>query len=82
MTHSEQHRMVVELAYHAGRMNRDDLYEFEILQSRDNEDEDFDAIARETLLRLYDRYKPKKTKKDAEDLWKKLTSGGGPGSSQ
>ena len=77
MTRSEQHKLVGELSYVAGRMTRDDLYAFEMLQSRDKDDEDLDSIARETLLRLHERYKPKKTKKDAEELWKKLTSSHG-----
>lgn len=75
MTRSEQHKLIEDLSYYAGRMNRDDLYSFEMIQSRDKDDEDLDSIARETLLRLYEQYKPKKTKKDVEAQWKKLTTG-------
>ena len=80
MTRSEQHKLISDLAYYSAHMNRDDLYQFEILQSRDKDDEDLDSIARETLLRLHEQYHPKKAKKDAEEMWKKLTSGQHSGS--
>jgi len=75
MTHPEQHKLVQELKYHIGTMSGTDRYDFEMILKRDKDDEDLDTIAQRTLERLAALYLPKKTKKDVEELWKKLTSG-------
>ncbi|MEX1138609.1 MAG: hypothetical protein WEB33_08715 [Bacteroidota bacterium] len=75
MTRSEQHKIVQDLKYYNGSMSGTDRYEFDMILKRDKDDEDLDARARQTLERLATLYLPKKSKKDVEDLWKKLTSG-------
>ena len=78
MTKSEQHRMILDLSYHSRSMNGNDRYEFEMIQKRDKDDEDLDSVAQRTLEKLAGRYLPKKSRKDVEELWRKLTSKGGP----
>jgi len=66
--------MIQDLSYHAKTMSRDDLMKFQVLEQRDKDDEDLDALSVQALERLHLRYMPKKSRKDVEDAWKKLTS--------
>jgi len=68
--------MIRDLSYHSRSMNGTDRYEFEMLQKRDKDDEDLDTIGQRTLERLAGRYLPTKSRKDVEEMWKKLTSKG------
>lgn len=74
MRKSEQHSLIVELKYLQVRMNRQDLDEFDMLWKRDRDDEDLDAISFDKLKMLYEKYVPKRTKKEVEAQWKNLTS--------
>ncbi len=73
MTRIEQHKMIQELRDFSSRMKRDDSDILEGLVKRDKDDEDLDAIAIRSLERLYHQYVQRASKKDVEDLWKKLT---------
>jgi len=73
MTRSEQHKLIEELKYHAGSMSREDRCDFEMLVKRDKDDEDLDSVARGTLQRLAERYIQRKSRRDVEEMWKKLT---------
>ena len=75
MTRPEQHKLVQELKYHSASMSGPDRYEFDMILKRDKDDEDLDAIAQRALERLAGLYLAKKSKKDVEELWRKLTSG-------
>ncbi len=58
MTHSEQHRIVLELKDYSRKMRRYDLEEFSMFEKRDKDDEDLDANSRKRLLELYTLYVP------------------------
>jgi hypothetical protein len=75
MTRPEQHKLVQELKYHSGSMSSQDRYVFDMILKRDKDDEDLDALAQSALERLAGLYLPRKSKKDVEELWRKLTSG-------
>ncbi len=63
--------MILELRDYSSKMNRDDLYEFEMLLKRDKDDEDLDSVSHLKLQTLYSRYVRKKTKQDVEELLRK-----------
>jgi len=50
-----------------------------MLLKRDRDDEDLDRLSEKKLTELHERYARKKSKKDIEDVWKKLTSKGEDG---
>jgi len=79
MTRPEQQKMIQDLRYYSRQMSRDDLEEFEMLLKRDRDDEDLDRLSEKKLTELHERYARKKSKKDIEDVWKKLTSKGEDG---
>lgn len=58
MTHSEQHRIVLELKDYAHKMKRYDLEEFNMFEKRDKDDEDLDERSRKRLVQLYLLYVP------------------------
>jgi len=60
-------------------MSRDDLGAFEMLLKRDRDDEDLDRLSEKKLTELHERYARKKSKKEVDELWKKLTSKGEDG---
>lgn len=78
MTRSEQKSRIQDLRYYSRMMSRDDLEVFEGLLKREKDDEDLDGLSEQKLMELHVRYMPKKTKKEVEELWKKLTSKRGP----
>ena len=57
-------------------MSREDLEIFEMLSKRERDDEDLDRLSEKELLELHERYVRRKTKKEIEERWKKLTSKG------
>ena len=73
MTRQEQQRLIRDLQEYTMKMTRDDLYQFEMLDMRNRDDEDFDAAAQRTLERLTATYVKRKTRADVEEIWKKLT---------
>ena len=74
MTHEDQRRLVSELRGVARMMARPDFERFEVLDSRDKDDEDFDSLSIKELEDLAAKYLQKKSKAEAEEIWKKLTS--------
>lgn len=73
MRKSEQHQLIKDLEYYESKMTRDDLDLYGMLRKRDKDDEDLDSISRQQLSLLVDKYVPRKSKKDLEDLWNKMT---------
>lgn len=71
----EQHKLIQDLKGSVGTMSRADQYEFEMLQKRDKDDEELDGPSFSRLEELHKRYVMKKSKKDIEELFRKLTSG-------
>ena len=76
MTKAEQIRMFEDLVPLEYAMKGPDRELFRRLLSRQKDDEDLDSAAREQLTKLHETYKPRKSREDLEDLWKKMTSGG------
>ena len=78
MNRQDQQRMIRDLREFTMKMTRDDLYEYEMLDMRNRDDEEFDAIAQRTLERLTSTYVKRKTRADVEALWKKMTEKSSP----
>ncbi len=76
MTRIEQHKLIQELRDFAPKMSRDDQSKFEMLQKRDRDEEDLDSLGVKKLEELYAKYVKHQSKKQADELWKKLTGGG------
>jgi hypothetical protein len=60
MTHSEQHKMIVELIDYARKMTRYDQEEFDMYVKRDKDDESFDTMSQKRLIQLYETYAVRK----------------------
>jgi tRNA U34 2-thiouridine synthase MnmA/TrmU len=73
MTHPEQKKMIRELVDCRRKMNRDEAYDFDMMLKKDKDDEDLDLISQRKLEQLHSKYIPRKSKKEIEDAWKKLT---------
>jgi len=76
MTKAEQTRMFEDLVPLEYAMKGPDLEIFRRLRSRQKDDEDLDSAARDQLARLHSTYKPRRSKQELDDLWKKMTSKG------
>jgi hypothetical protein len=70
----EQHKLVRELKDYLSKMSSSDRYDFEMFQKRDKDDEELDALSAAKLEAMQKRYIVRKTKKDIEDLFKKISS--------
>ncbi|MBF8293842.1 MAG: hypothetical protein HW389_387 [Bacteroidetes bacterium] len=70
----EQHKLVRELKDYLPKMSSSDRYDFEMFQKRDKDDEELDALSAAKLEAMQKRYIVRKTKKDIEDLFKKISS--------
>jgi hypothetical protein len=70
----DQHKLVHDLKDLAGKMSREDRYDFEMIQKRDKDDEELDELSYSKLEAMHKRYVVRKTKKDIEDLFRKTTS--------
>ena len=75
MTRVEQHKMVQELRDHVSKMSRDEQYQMEMMLKKDKDDEDLDSLSVKKLEDLYAKYAKKKSKREADEIWKKLTGG-------
>jgi len=75
MTRSEQHKLIQELKYFAGKMSREESYAFEMMLKRDKDDEDLDEASVKQLEQLHQSYAKKKSKQDVEEMWKRMTGG-------
>ena len=60
MTHSEQHKMIVELIDYSRKMTRYDQEEFDMYLKRDKDDESLDTISQKQLMQLYATYAVRK----------------------
>jgi putative heme degradation protein len=68
--------MVQDLVPLEYKMNESDTQLLKRLVSRQKDDEDFDAFATAQLQKLHATYKPARSKKELEERWKAMTSGG------
>ncbi len=71
----EQHKIIQELRDYVVKMSSGDRYDFEMFQKRDKDDEELDALASAKLEAMQKRYVVRKTKKDIEELFRKMSSG-------
>jgi len=74
MTKSEQHRMIEELRDYLAKMEKEDRYTYEMFAKRDKDDEDLDSISRHKLEQMHARYIVRKSRKDLDELLRKLSS--------
>jgi hypothetical protein len=70
----DQHKLVSELKAYVGKMTSGERYEFEMMQKRDKDDEELDQLAWAKLETMHKRLVVKKTKKEIEELFRKMTS--------
>lgn len=75
MRYSEQQQLLADLRLHENKMKPDDRREYDMLRKRTKDEEELDALAQQRLLELHKRYAAKRTRADAEELWKKITGG-------
>jgi hypothetical protein len=75
MKRDQQHKKILSLREYMPLMRGGDKESFEMMVKRDRDDEDLDSIALQQLDQLYERYVAKKSRKDLEERWKKLTDG-------
>ena len=71
----EQHKIIQELKDFLAKMSPADRYDFEMFQKRDKDEEELDALATAKLEAMQKRYVARKSKKDIEELFKKISSG-------
>lgn|GEM_PF-1831518 len=71
----EQRKKTDELKPYHPKMDRADAEIFGMIAKRIKDDEDLDKLTQEKLETLHRRYVVRKSKQDAEELWKKLTGG-------
>jgi hypothetical protein len=78
MTFVEQHRMIEDLRGYARRMDRTEQADFEMMMKRDKDEEQLDVLTLRKLQHLHDKYVPKKSRRELDDAWAKLTGGKKP----
>ena len=71
----EQHKIIQELKDLLPKMSSGDRYDFEMFQKRDKDEEELDALATAKLEAMQKRYVIRRSKKDIEELFKKMSSG-------
>ena len=71
----EQHKAIQELRDYIAKMSPSDRYDFEMFQKRDRDDEELDAISSGKLEAMQKKYIVRKTKKDIEEFFRKMSSG-------
>ena len=70
----EQHKLVRELKDCLGKMTSAERYDFEMMQKRDKDEEELDQLAFVRLETMHKRLVVKKSKKDIEELFRKMSS--------
>jgi len=70
----EQHKLIQELRDFLPKMSSADHYDFEMFAKRDKDDEELDALATAKLEAMQSKYVVRKSKKDIEELFKKMTN--------
>jgi hypothetical protein len=73
MTSAEQRHMIQRLKSVTIKMAGDERRAFEMMEKRDHDDEDLDSMTMANLKQLYAVYFPKRSKRDIEDAWSKLS---------
>lgn len=71
----EQRKKTDELKDFQSKMERVEVELFDMICKRIKDDEDLDRLTQEKLDNLHKRYVVRKSKQDAEELWKKITGG-------
>jgi hypothetical protein len=75
MTRVEQKNMIHDLRQYQRKMSGKEIADFEMMLKREKDDEDLDELTRRRLVELHERYVPRRSKKDLDDLWERLKSG-------
>jgi hypothetical protein len=70
----DQHKLVKELKDYVGKMTSGERYDFEMMQKRDKDDEELDALTWAKLESMHKRLVVRKSKQDIDELFRKLTS--------
>ena len=70
----EQHKLINELRDYGGKMSSAERYELEMMQKRDKDDEELDALSTAKLETKHNKYVVRKSKKDIEELFKKMNA--------
>jgi len=70
----EQHKLIQELRDYLPKMSRTDQYDFEMFAKRDKDDEELDALSSMKLEAMQRKYIVRKSRKDIEELFKKMTN--------
>ncbi len=70
----DQHKLIQELRYCLSKMSSSDRYDFEMFTKRDKDDEELDALSAMKLEAMQRKYIMTKSKKDIEELFKKMTN--------
>ncbi len=70
----DQHKLVRELKDFVGKMTSAEKYDFEMMQKRDKDDEELDQLTHAKLESMHKRLVVKKSKKDIDELFRKLSS--------
>jgi hypothetical protein len=70
----DQHKLVKELKDCVGKMTSGERYDFEMMQKRDKDDEELDALTWAKLELMHKRLVIRKSKKDIDELFRKMTS--------
>ncbi len=65
--------MIATLRDHRSAMDRRDDAAFEMLEMRDRDDEELDALALQSLQQLYTKHVARHSRQELEERWKKLT---------
>ena len=74
----EQHKLITDLRDHIGKMSSSERYDFDMMLKRDKDDEELDALTTAKLEAMHKKYIVKKSRKDIEELFRKMTSGTNP----
>lgn len=70
----DQHKLIKELRDYIGKMTSGERYDFEMMQKRDKDDEELDALTWTKLETMHKRLVVRKSKKDIDELFRKMTS--------
>ena len=63
--------LIQELRDFEAKMQKDDLYDFQMLKKRDKDDEELDRLSRRRLEELHKKYVLKRIVKDIDEMIKK-----------
>jgi hypothetical protein len=70
----DQHKLVKELKDYVGKMTSAERYDFEMMQKRDKDDEELDAVTWARLESMHKKLVVRKSKADIDALFRKMTS--------